>query len=150
MEHRWVVSVMAAVLIATAAVAAPSSDLGDTGACRLEIHVTGFGSDQGKAKIALVNSRDSFESEDAQFMGINSPVIDGQARLILTVPWGEYAVKVFHDENGNDQLDTRMFGIPKELYGFSNNARGTFGPPDYDDARFLLDTAEHAIAIRVK
>jgi uncharacterized protein (DUF2141 family) len=83
-------------------------------------------------------------------MGINSPVINRQAHLTLNLPRGEYAVKVFHDENGNDQLDTRMFGIPAERYGFSNNVRGTLGPPDYSDARFVLDTAEHAISIEVK
>ena len=31
-----------------------------------------------------------------------------------------------------------MFGIPSEDYGFSNNAKGTFGPPKYDDAKFNL------------
>lgn len=150
MKPVWIVWVMAAVLAAVTAASAQSSDPAGPVTCRLEILLTGFDSDQGQAKLALVNSRESFESEDSQFMGINSPVIHRQVRLTLTVPFGEYAVKVYHDENGNDQLDTRMFGIPKERYGFSNNVRGTLGSPDYSDARFILDTAEHAIAIELR
>ncbi len=124
--------------------------LADPGTCRLEIHLSGFDSDQGQAKLALVNSRDQFESEELKFTGINSPVIHRQVRLTLTIPFGEYAVKIYHDENNNDQRNTRMFGIPAERYGFFNNARGTLGPPDYADARFVLDTAEHAIAIELR
>ncbi|MCA1786555.1 MAG: DUF2141 domain-containing protein [Desulfotignum sp.] len=150
MKQVWIICIMAAVLAGTAAVSAQSSDPADTVTCHLEILLTGFDNDQGQAKLALVNSRDQFESEDLQFMGINSPVIKRQVGLTLTVPFGEYAVKVYHDENNNDQLDTRMFGIPKERYGFSNNARGTLGPPDYADARFVLDTTQHAIAIELK
>ena len=150
MKQVWIFWVMAAVLAGAASVSAQSSEPIGTVTCRLEIHVTGFDSNQGQAKLALINSRESFESEDAQFMGINSPVINRQVRLTLTVPRGEYAVKVYHDENGNDQLDTRMFGIPAERYGFSNNVRGTLGPPDYSDARFALDTAKHAISIELR
>ncbi len=156
MKPVWVVWVMAAVLtaatLATTASAQSSGPAVSAGpdTCRLEILLTGFGSDQGRAKLALVNSRESFESDDSQFMGINRPVIRQQVRLTLTVPFGEYAVKVYHDENGNDRLDTRMFGIPKERFGFSNNARGTLGPPDYSEARFVLDTADHAIAIELR
>lgn len=35
-------------------------------------------------------------------------------------------------------MDTNFFGIPKEDYGCSNNARGFMGPPKYDDAKFQL------------
>ncbi len=156
MKPVWIVWGMAAVLTAATLVTTASAqslkpvDSAGPDTCRLEILLTGFGSDQGQAKLALVNSRENFESDESQFMGINSPVFQQQVRLTLTVPFGEYAVKVYHDENGNDRLDTRMFGIPKERYGFSNNARGTVGPPDYSEARFVLDTADHAIAIELR
>ena len=52
---------------------------------------------------------------------------------------GEYAVKLYHDENGNGNHDQNFIGIPKEDYAFSNNARGTMGPPDYEKAKFALD-----------
>ena len=49
---------------------------------------------------------------------------------------GVYAVGMLHDENNNGKMDTDMLGIPKEGYGASNDARGSFGPPSVNDARF--------------
>jgi uncharacterized protein (DUF2141 family) len=54
------------------------------------------------------------------------------------VPSGEYAVSLFHDENGNKKLDKGLFGIPTEKYGVSNNAKGKYGPPSYDDCKFVI------------
>ncbi len=52
---------------------------------------------------------------------------------------GTYAIRYYHDENGNGKMDTGTFGIPKEGYGFSNNARGFMGPPDFEDMLFTVD-----------
>lgn len=51
---------------------------------------------------------------------------------------GKYSFKYFHDENKNNKLDTYWIGAPKEGYGFSNNAKGSFGPPDFEDTIFEL------------
>ena len=42
--------------------------------------------------------------------------------------------------NENEKLETNFIGIPEEEYGFSNNARGTFGPPSFESASFTLDS----------
>lgn len=63
----------------------------------------------------------------------------GQATFVLReIPTGRYAVSVFYGQNGNDEPDTGLLGILKELVGFSNNARGYFGPPSFDKAAFDL------------
>jgi uncharacterized protein (DUF2141 family) len=49
---------------------------------------------------------------------------------------GVYGLSAFHDENNNGKLDTNFVGMPTEDYCASRNARGTFGPPSFDDARF--------------
>ena len=51
---------------------------------------------------------------------------------------GKYAFKFFHDENNDEKLNTNFMGIPKEGYGFSNNAKGKFGPPSFDKMIFDL------------
>ena len=52
------------------------------------------------------------------------------------LPPGTYGISAFHDKNDNQKLDTNLIGVPVEDYGASNNARGVFGPPKFDDARF--------------
>jgi uncharacterized protein (DUF2141 family) len=46
-----------------------------------------------------------------------------------------------HDVNKNGELDKNALGIPKEGFGFSNDAAGTFGPPGFDKAKFILPRA---------
>ena len=54
---------------------------------------------------------------------------------------GKYSFKYFHDENENYELDTYWIGAPKEGYGFSNNASGTFGPPSFEKTVFELENS---------
>ena len=61
---------------------------------------------------------------------------------------GIYAVSVIHDENSNGDLDTGVFGIPTEDYGFSNDAKGRFGPASFDDSKFEM-SADKEIVINI-
>ena len=61
----------------------------------------------------------------------------------------EYAVAVLHDENDNGKMDYRFLRIPKEPYGFSNNAKPRLQPPKFEDAAFTLGTDGLAITIRL-
>ena len=49
---------------------------------------------------------------------------------------GKYAISIFQDKNGNKKLDTNWIGIPREPVGVSNNAKGSFGPPSFEDCVF--------------
>jgi uncharacterized protein (DUF2141 family) len=116
----------------------------------LIITVTGLRTAAGNVQIGLCNSEKSYDGEEKKF---NGAIIKVEKKTvewkIEDVPFGEYAVKVFHDENGNDELDTNFFGMPTESYGFSNNASGTFGPPSYEDAKFLFDKPEMTVEIKL-
>jgi uncharacterized protein (DUF2141 family) len=52
---------------------------------------------------------------------------------------GTYALAVIHDENMNGKLDTNIFGIPIEGYGFSNGARALLHAPSFSAASFRYD-----------
>lgn len=58
--------------------------------------------------------------------------------IIENISPGDYAVAIFQDINGNGKIDTFFFGIPKEPYGFSNNARKLMGPPSFKDCKFQI------------
>lgn len=59
----------------------------------------------------------------------------------VTIPGlapGRYAVAAFHDTDDNGVLTLWPIGLPREAYGFSNDARGRFGPPAFAAAAFTL------------
>ena len=66
------------------------------------------------------------------------------------LPPGQYALTCFHDLNGNGMLDTNMFGIPQEPYGFSNNARPKFRAPTWEECSFTLNAKNTFIPIRLE
>ncbi len=64
---------------------------------------------------------------------------------------GNYAVSVLHDENQNKDLDQGRLGIPKEGFGFSNNAMGMVGPPSFKKARINVSASQDTdITIKMK
>ena len=63
---------------------------------------------------------------------------------------GKYAISCFHDLNGNGKLDTNLFGIPTEPYGFSNNVRPKFRAPNWMEAAFDLYPSGRDISVRLE
>lgn len=54
---------------------------------------------------------------------------------------GDYAVKAFHDIDGDGRMTTNPFGIPIEPFAFSNDARGNMGPASWGMARVAVNGA---------
>ena len=67
----------------------------------------------------------------------------------FTVEPGEYAIAVYHDENGNGKMDKRMFGIPKEPYGFSNDFRPKLSAPKFSDCEFSVGDGGKTVRIQL-
>ena len=63
------------------------------------------------------------------------------------LPAGDYMISVYHDRNGNGKLDFNLLHIPKEPYGFSNDARGRMGPPSWEDTKFSVCPGEQQMKI---
>ena len=113
----------------------------------LTVEISGFSSNKGKALIAVYNKEGDFLKK--RFKGGISKITDKKVTYTFNnLPKGIYAVSMFHDENDNNKMDTNMFGIPKEDYGTSNDAKGFMGTPKYEDAKFEL-TENKTIKINI-
>jgi uncharacterized protein (DUF2141 family) len=118
---------------------------------KITVLLTGFENDQGTVKLCLCCSEDEYTGKTKEFCTASKELKDKKAEWVLeNMPYGRYSVKAFHDENGNSRLDKDFLGMPTERYGFSNNARGRFGPPPFESAAFTLNSAQTTIAIEVK
>ncbi len=104
---------------------------------RLTVMVEGVKSSEGNISIGLYNQVDGFLKPEKGFLGLSVKAVKGTTTaLIENLPYGSYAIAVFHDENGNQKMDTNFFGIPKEALGFSIGKLKTFGPPSYKECAF--------------
>jgi uncharacterized protein (DUF2141 family) len=67
----------------------------------------------------------------------SSKIVDKKCTMVFKdLKNGTYAIRYFHDENSNEELDMNFLGIPKEGFGFSNDAMGRFGPKDFSEWLF--------------
>ena len=116
-------------------------------AATLDITLDGFKNNKGQALIYLHNKSDSFPSDPDE--AVASRIVKIQNKTAKArfenVESGLYAVATVHDENSDGKLETNFIGIPKEGVGASNNARGRFGPPSFDDASFKLENDAHLL-----
>jgi len=117
----------------------------------MTVTITGLESDKGKVMVAIYNSKDAYKANKDRFRQAVLPISGGKAETTLEgLPPGEYSVSVYHDENDNGKIDTNFIGIPKEAYGYSNNARGKKGPPLYEDTVVTLKEGVLKVDITVK
>lgn len=146
---RWAALMLVAWLFATPA---SPEEAAHPATSTLTLVVDGAPSDEGVLVVALASSAAEFESGDTFFRADAAvPIEEGRAeRVFEAVPHGVYAVKVFHDVNANGELDTNFVGMPKEPFGFSNDAMGRFGPPSFQEAAFQVESDPARVAIRLR
>jgi len=105
---------------------------------KVEITVKNLQEIKGTVRMAVYSGEGSFMKNS-----LTSKEVKVTAREVTiifeNVKPGEYAISTYHDIDDNKELNTGFMGIPKEPYGFSNDARGTFGPPSYKEAKFKVE-----------
>ncbi len=140
-SFRAKVAAAAALVLVSTLTASLSQPAG-----KLSITVTGVRNGDGVVRCALFNSPAAFPKIGQEWRGVIAPIRGGIANCVFTgVPPGAYAVAFFHAEPNETQLTTGMFGKPQRGYGFSNNATGSFGPPNFSAAAFRYDGGNMAL-----
>ena len=104
----------------------------------------------GKLRLALCPSAQAYKTET----GCVAKSVDADARTVSCtfegISPGTYAIKVFHDVNGNGDLDTSWIGWPQEPYGFSNDAPVNTGPPPFKLAAIQVEQGKQTERIRLR
>ena len=103
------------------------------------LKITNIEDIKGNMSIALFKDSNGFPNGDQYYVGKKIPVSSKNFKYVFKdIPLGTYAIAIYQDLDKNGELNSNWFGIPKEPYGFSNNAKGKMGPPDFKDALFEL------------
>lgn len=113
---------------------APAALAGD-----LTIDISGITPDRGKVYIAIYDRPDTFPSGHQRVSQVLEPNDRHLIAHFNNLPAGQYAAAAFQDFNGNGKLDKNFMGIPKEPYGFSQETRGSMGPPSFAEAAVTLN-----------
>ena len=106
----------------------------------IEIRITGLRNTQGKISVNLFNKEDGFPEDPMKSFGWKTVKIIPDTIVIVfeELPYGNYAVSIFHDENSNGKMDRNFLRIPREGFAFSNNLAPKMKAPLYSEAMFVL------------
>lgn len=116
-------------------------------AATVEVRISNVAGGKGKINVAVCD-RERYLKQCA-FSASVAPK-EGETVVSLTnIPAGTWAVLAYQDENDNRQLDRNFLGIPKENYGFSRDAVGQFGPPEFDKAAIEVNEGTTVARIRL-
>jgi len=107
---------------------------------------------QSKGKILYVGiyrEGDEFPEFNKYWKNSKATTTSNEMTIEFDVPYGDYAVAVSHDLNGNGKLDKNLFGYPKEPFGFSNNYKPKLSSPNFSDCKFSYTQQSNSIMIKL-
>lgn len=93
------------------------------------IHVSVYDS---KNKSSFTKIGQEFKVVDFKNDGVKGKYV------IKNLPEGEYAIAIYHDENGDKKCNTNLLGIPKEGFGFTRLEK-VWSIPKFDECKVFLN-----------
>lgn len=131
---------IALAILVLALLSAPRADDASK-AAGIKVEVSGMRNDKGQLGCSLFKGPDGFPRDGSKkFRHLWAPINGGRGECFFAgVPAADYAITIFHDENGNGKFDSNFVGYPLEGYGFSNNVKPMFKAPDFDETKFHYD-----------
>lgn len=116
------------------------------------VHFTieGVKSSKGKIYVQLFKGEENYQNNNAHISSIanarkgtvtitfNDLGVDDLDHDSEDLNNNDYGIRYFHDENDNASMESNLFGMPTEGYGYSNNAKANYGPVKYAQIKFQL------------
>lgn len=117
----------------------------------LQVEVTDVQEAGGMIWLGLYDGPDHFlDKEKAVLKGV---VVERAGVYVIALeelPFGAYALAVFHDQNNNGLLDQNWLGIPKEPFAFSRPISSKWRLPRFEEVSFVFDREKQVVRTSLK
>ena len=119
---------------------------------KLTVEIDGLKNKEGQVCASIFASSEGFPSDRDRVLQKQCTKITENPLFITfnNLKAGSYAVAVFHDQNNDHTLNTNIFGIPREGFGFSSNPEIRTRAPKFSEAAFLVAGPDTNIKIQLK
>lgn len=117
----------------------------------LEIRFEGIETPAGRIMLTLFDSEAAHDSGGDPVRAAAVEISDTTALAQFSgLAPGRYAVRAFHDIDGDGKMGTNPFGRPTEPFAFSNNAQPQGAPPRWEATNFAVQPGANRISITIK
>lgn len=124
-------------------------DVEETGT--LVVEVENIKDVQGELLLGVYKDRKSFRKIKKVYRHAIEKVNSQEALLVVDdLPYGEYAVVIFQDYNGNRKFDYNFLGLPKEPFGFGNNYIVKRRAPKFKEVLIIHNSDDTELKIQLQ
>ncbi len=118
---------------------------------RLIIKINNVSKDKGIIWIGLYDSADTYLIKEKSILKKIDVSKKGYHEMVIdSLPYGTYAMALFHDVNANGEMDRNLLGIPSEPYAFSKKPKSKWRLPKFDEVKFDFSQDVQEIDTKLK
>lgn len=114
-------------------------------AAPLTVELDGVRGPGGRLYVS-VQTRDQFMQDGGAAGSVMTAPVAGPHRFGYDLPPGEYAVSVWHDDNGNGQFDKDENFVPLDGWAMTNGS-ALRGEPTFDQVRIVVGDAPAVVRL---
>jgi uncharacterized protein (DUF2141 family) len=118
-------------------------------AAEIEVYVTGVEQARGHVRVAIC-TQDNFLKRTCRYEGAAEAKPGLTVVRVGGVPPGVYAAQVFHDDTDAGVVHQNPLGIPREAFGFSNDAPLHLSGPRFSEAAFQVGASAAHITLKLR
>jgi uncharacterized protein (DUF2141 family) len=115
----------------------------------LEVDVTGVEQARGHVRVAIC-TQDIFLKRACPYEGAAEAKPGVTVVRVGGVPPGVYAAQVFHDDTDAGVVHQNLLGVPREAFGFSNDAPLHLSGPRFTEAAFQVRASAARITLKLR
>lgn len=114
----------------------------------LHLKVNNIEEARGWIWVGVYDSEENFLiKEKAIVEGVEVNEVGTLNMEVAHVKYGDCAVAVFHDINGNGEMDRNWLGIPTEPYAFSRKPRSKWRLPRFNEVAIIFQPQQVNLAV---
>lgn len=118
---------------------------------KLIIRINNVSKDKGIIWIGLYDSADTYLIKEKSILKKIDVTQKGNHEMVIdSLPFGIYAMALFHDVNANGEMDRNLLGIPSEPYAFSKRPKSKWRLPKFDEVKFNFSQDVQEIDTKLK
>lgn len=115
------------------------------------LNVTNIQEEIGMIWIGIYDSEENFLVKERAIVKGYTVEQPGRIHISLPdLPYGTYAIAIFHDLNNNGYLDQNILGIPSEPFAFSRRPKSKFRMPKFDEVAVTFSPDQQEITLPLK
>ncbi|MGC9403688.1 DUF2141 domain-containing protein [Vibrio genomosp. F10] len=150
--RNWIFTVgMTGCVLCSAILNAAEKEQQNKATGELIVIINSARNDQGHIELHLMNSTDQFNNKSPSYSVCHTAINNLKAQCSFqSLPYGDYAIFAFHDQNSDQTLNYNFLGSPTEKLAISAVDLADNNQPTYLQSRFEFSSPKAQLFLNLQ